>query len=168
MSTSYMNETEIAGGGTAGFGVMGLVIFLILLFLVFAGKGWGHNAEHGAYNACACAGVSNCTVDKDVISAQYKNEIMTIANADRVIANANARAQLEDERLINSQALENAMLKGQIYNDAKFNAVNDKFAMVMAELCKKPSAYPVYAQGAVPAGNSIPLGGCYSGYNGCC
>lgn len=155
MSVTYANEVENVGTGGMGMGGMsgGLVIFFLLLFFIFNRGGLGTTEAVAA----TCHGTSSCQVDKDVIISRYENEMVTTANADRVIANATTRASLEDERLIQSQALKISQLE-------TFNYINQGNAAIMAELCKKANVPPIYAQAMVASGYQIPPNGCGNSY----
>lgn len=165
MSTTYTSEVENIGGshGMLGGGSVGVVILLILLFIVFCGSGL---LGGGRAHASDCGGVTNCAIDKDVVTSKYdnmlftqnamfKNEGVTVANADRVIANTTARYALEDERAFNAMSSKINALETRLYEDARFNQIEKTQAAIMCELGKKPSAIPTYAESVTPCVHRI-------------
>lgn len=153
---------ESMGTGT---GLWGIVIFFILLFFIFDRKGLGVDgatviADNG------CSKVSNCEVEKQTIIntattqfliEQKANEtnmaIVTDGNKTREKIDFYAYEGLKDQ-LAQSRA-ENIALRGQIYSDAKFNALEMQLANISYSMPKRP---PFYAAGGLPCASVYPTG----------
>lgn len=148
-----------------GTGLWGIVIFFILLFFIFDRKGLGVDgttviADNG------CSKVSNCEVEKQTIIntattqfliEQKANEtnmaIVTDGNKTREKIDFYAYEGLKDQ-LAQSRA-ENIALRGQIYSDAKFNALEMQLANISCSMPKRP---PFYAAGGLPCASVYPTG----------
>lgn len=153
---------ESMGTGT---GLWGIVIFFILLFFIFDRKGLGADgatviADNG------CSKVSNCEVERQTIIntattqfliEQKANEtnmaIVTDGNKTREKIDFYAYEGLKDQ-LAQSRA-ENIALRGQIYSDAKFNALEMQLANISYNMPKRP---PFYSAGGLPCATIYPTG----------
>lgn len=165
---------ESMGTGTGG--LWGIVIFFILLFFIFDRKGLGADgatviADNG------CSKVSNCEVEKQTIintattqflieqkAAQTDALILAKTNETNmnIVVDGNKTREKIDfyayeglkDQLAQSRA-ENIALRGQVYSDAKFNALESQIASVA---CNMPQRPPFYSAGGLPCASVYPTG----------
>lgn len=157
------------------------VLFIIIFVWAIFGNGFGRGGEVG--HSCGC--VSNCEVQKQEIidnarnlyaieQSTYRTVEASRMDADRVQAqlsrqwDADQAEKLFDSKInaqttaiLNGQALaskdaEIYALKGQIYTDAKFGAIE---AQLYDLSCSTPKRPPYYAQGFVTTGQPVPTNG---------
>ena len=152
MGVSYAVENESIGGGGIGGGIgigggssWGLIIFFLFLFSIFSGKRGLFGDNENCNQKC---GPSNCEVDRDVIESKYQNEMITIANADRVIASETAHYEANQAEKLNDAKMENYFLKGQLADTAR-NAITD--AKIEAIACRMPKMRPEYVTSQLAA-----------------
>ncbi|MEG0151652.1 MAG: hypothetical protein RR744_00535 [Cellulosilyticaceae bacterium] len=166
--------------GTGAGGLWGIVIFFILLFFIFDRKGLGADgatviADNG------CSKVSNCEVEKQTIintaTTQFLIEqkanqqtLLALEQANKtnmtVIEDGNKTREKIDfyayeglkDQLAQSRA-ENIALRGQVYSDSKFNALEMQLAGIS---CNMPTRPPFYSAGGLPCATKYPTG-CGSG-----
>lgn len=164
---------ESMGTGT---GLWGIVIFFILLFFIFDRKGLGVDgttviADNG------CSKVSNCEVEKATIVNTATTQFLIEQKANQQtmlsldLANKTNMTIVEDgmktrekidfyayeglkDQLAQSRA-ENIALRGQIYSDAKFNALEAQLASIS---CNMPQRPPFYSAGGLPCASVYPTG----------
>lgn len=164
---------ESMGTGT---GLWGIVIFFILLFFIFDRKGLGVDgatviADNG------CSKVSNCEVEKQTIVNTATTQFLIEQKANQQtmlsldLANKTNMTIVEDgmktrekidfyayeglkDQLAQSRA-ENIALRGQIYSDAKFNALEAQLASIS---CNMPQRPPFYSAGGLPCASVYPTG----------
>jgi len=141
---SYVNEIDsVNGGGFGGVGGMGggwgLIIFFLFLFAIFSGKRglFGGDGE-GERRPC---GPSNCELDRDVIDSKYRNEQVTVANADRVIANENEHYNAAQAEKLNDAKMENYFLKNQLGDIANLAPIKTELAYIMNHMAIKRPEY---------------------------
>lgn len=169
---------------STGMSGWGLIIFLILLFWMFTGNGFG--GFFGNRN-CGCQGVSGCEIEKQEIVDSAKTQYLVEQTARQTQDMANAgfavignKIDFYEYQNLRDQLAEaknkNLALENRIYSDNKFNAIErqnegmytslkQEIASLGCELPKRP-AY--YAQGYLNCGYPIPPASAYTTNNcGC-
>lgn len=161
----------------------GLIIFLILLFWMFTGNGFG--GFFGNRN-CGCHGVSNCEVEKQEIIDSARTQYLVEQTARQTQDMTNAGLAVIGNKIdfyeyqnLRDQLAEaknkNLALENRIYSDNKFNAIErqnegmytslkQEIASLGCELPKRP-AY--YAQGYLNCGYPIPPASAYTTSTSC-
>lgn len=153
-----------------GFGLIGLVIVLLLLFGLFGfGRGiggFGGNAYGMPMGAYGCNATTNCQVEKQGIIDSARTQFLVVDTARQTQEAAqaqftalgnkidfyemqNLRDQLAQERS------KNMALETRIYSDSKFNAIDAKLAELSCNVPKRP---PFYAAGGLPCASVYPTG----------
>lgn len=153
---SYQVENDIVGGsGFGGFGGFGgscgFLVVLLILFAVFSGGGIfgrhdGHGKDHDRdfdelrsrfTNPCNC--VSNCQIDKDVVTSRDAGILEQKSIYEKGIERENMTLRIE-----NSEQKNQLFLTGIIGELAEnFNA---KLNCLQKEIERKPNAVPHFAE----------------------
>jgi hypothetical protein len=166
-------ETMDLSTATSGMNVWLFVIFFIILFWLFGNnRGFGGfggvNADPYmplAYNG-ACRGTSNCEVEKQQIATtaqiRYDIETQNRASTESINGNINAKFnQIQQERIFDLK-MENMYLKGQIADDARYNALTSRLDALDCSVLKQPKLAGLAT--ACPAGAVVnsysPCGSC--------
>lgn len=144
---SYQVENDIVGGypGVGGFGGFGggcgLLVVLLILFAVFSGGGlFGrHDGHHDGYGRRDCDYVSNCMVDKDVVTSRDAG----IIEQNRIYEKNLERKLLEKDMIIQEQ--KNQLFVGGMFANLE-KELNCKFNSIEEQLDRKPNAVPHFAK----------------------
>jgi hypothetical protein len=174
---------EDSKSGLAWIWVLFVIIVIWAVFGGFGGNGW-NNANHQntpvilsgeGYGFGGCNRVSNCEIERreiiDSATTQYQVEQQgaatrtAVADGVATIVDQNNRLYIQglNEKLFDLK-MENQTLKGQIYSDAKFNALtaqlescccnlNSRLSGIESQMLTKPNLYGV---AATCAGQFIP------------
>jgi len=153
---SYQVENDIVGGGGLGFGGFGggcgLLVVLLILFAVFSGGGLfghrecGHGREHDRdfdelrsrfTSPCCC--VSNCQIDKDVVTSRDAG----IIEQKSIYEKGLEQKLIERDMVIQEQ--KNQLFVSGMFAELQEN-LNAKFGMIERELEHKPNVTPVFAK----------------------
>lgn len=154
---SYQVENDIVGGGGLGFGGgfgggCGLLVVLIILFAVFSGGGLfgrrdcDHDDRHDRdfdelrsrfTNPCGC--VSNCQIDKDVVTSRDAGII-----EQKCIYEKQLQAKISEQNGIIQEQKNQLFLSG-MFSELQEN-LNARFGMIEKELEHKPNVVPVFAE----------------------
>ena len=141
-------ETMDLSTATSGMNVWLFVIFFIILFWLFGnnrgfgGFGGGNDVYAPlAYNG-ACRGTSNCEVEKQQIATtaqiRYDIETQNRLSTESINGNINAKFnQIQQERIFDLK-MENMYLKGQIADDARYNAITSRLDALDCSVLKQP------------------------------
>lgn len=153
----------------SGIGVIGVLFVILVIWAIFGG-GFGCNNGFGWNNRGNCGGfateggcnrVSNCEIEKNEIidsaRTQYLIEQQSASTRTAVRDGTDAvmaqNSRIYEQRLqetIFDLKMENQGLKGQLYSDAKFNAlekqisdcccgINQRFASIECNMLTKPN-----------------------------
>lgn len=169
---------------STGMSGWGLIIFLILLFWMFTGNGFGGLFGNRCNNGCP--GVSNCEVEKQEIIDSARTQYLVEQTARQTQDMTNAGLAVIGNKIdfyeyqnLRDQLAEaknkNLALENRIYSDNKFNAIErqnegmytslkQEIASLGCELPKRP-AY--YAQGYLNCGYPIPPASAYTTSTSC-
>jgi hypothetical protein len=178
---------EDSKSGMTWIGVLFVILVIWAIFGGGFGNGWGNNNRqattpivlggegYGGWYGGGCNRVSNCEVEKreiiDSATTQYKVE-QASANTNALmqagfasITDQNNRLYIQglNEKLYDLK-MENQTLKGQIYSDAKFNALTSQLEScccsfqrrldnIEAQMLTKPALFGV---ASTCAGQIIP------------
>lgn len=166
-----------------GMSGWGLIIFLILLFWMFTGGGFGGLfGNRNCYNNCG--GTSNCQVEKqeiiDSAKTQYLIEQTARQTQDMTNAGINALGNKIDyyqiqglrDKLAEANN-KNLQLENRIYSDNKFNALERANEGMFTALdqkisqlaCNIPQRPPYWSAGFINCGTPIPPGYAYNTNN---
>lgn len=141
------------------------VLFFVVILLVLIGGGIGNGLGFGNRNGCnfegGCNRVSNCQVEKSEIINSAKTQYLVEQQSsdtrtairdsrDAVMGQASRIYEAQQSEKIFDLKMENQALKGQIYSDAKFNAlekqisdcccgINQRFASIECNMLTKPN-----------------------------
>lgn len=151
-----MEKTE------SGMSWVGVLFVILVIWAIFGGgfgTGWGN--RNGCATEGGCTRVSNCQVEKqgiiDSAKTQYLIEQQGSATRTAVRDGTDAvmaqNSRIYEQRLqetIFDLKMENQGLKGQLYSDAKFNAlekqisdcccgINQRFASIECNMLTKPN-----------------------------
>lgn len=155
MASYSIENDSIGGGGLGGLGfggggIVSLIIVLLLLFAVFSGGGLFGRRDGGREhdrdfdelrsrftNPCNC--VSNCQIDKDVVTSRDAG----IIEQQRIYEKGLERDVLERDMTI--QAKDQQLFVGGLFAELK-EGLNARFGAIERELEHKPSAVPHWAQ----------------------
>ena len=156
---------------TSGMNVWLFVIFFIILFWLFGNNrgfgGFGGGADvyaPMAYNG-ACRGTSNCEIEKEQIATtaqiRYDIETQNRLSTESINGNINAKFnQLQQERIFDLK-MENMYLKGQIADDARYNAITSRLDALDCSVLKQPKLAGLAT--ACPAGAVVNTVGACNG-----
>jgi len=156
MASYDVTNDIVGGGGFGGFGGFGggcgLLVVLLILFAVFSGGGifgrgeCGHGRDHDRdfdelrsrfTNPCNC--VSNCQIDKDVVTSR---------DAGIIEQNKIYEKNLERENM--TLRIENSEQKNQLFVSGMFAELaenfNQKLNCLQKEIERKPNAVPHFAE----------------------
>lgn len=157
---NYSSEVENIGGGfggmnSGGMGGWGFIIFFFLLFMIFSGGGLFNNKreDHDHYNVRNNCEPSPCAIDRDILVTAHDNELMTLAQTEKIINNQNNIYEKQQTQLLNDKNMENYFLKGQLADVAQNAPILNKLNWLESHVAIKP---PEYAQTYVPTGCAIP------------
>lgn len=159
-----MEETK------SGLGVIWVLFVILVIWAIFGGGfgcngngfGWGNRSSCGGFvPEGGCGRVSNCEIEKNEIidsaRTQYLIEQQSAATRTAVRDGTDAvmaqNSRIYEQRLqetIFDLKMENHGLKGQLYSDAKFNAlekqisdcccgINQRFASIECNMLTKPN-----------------------------
>lgn len=136
---SYQVENDIVGSYPSIGGGCGLLVVLLILFAVFSGGGlFGHHREfEGEHHGCNV--VSNCQVDKDVVTSRDAG----IIEQNRIYEKNLERKLLEKDMVIQEQ--KNQLFVGGMFANLE-KELNCKFNAIEEQLDRKPNAVPHFAQ----------------------
>lgn len=156
---------EESRSGMTWIGVLFVILVIWAIFGGGFGNGWGNRNGNGDYAPGGCNRVSNCEVEKQEIidSAHTQYQIEQQGAATRAaVAEGTAEITAQNNRIyiqnlsekIFDLKMENQQLKGQIYNDAKFNAlsaqmenfargVDSRLGTIECDMLKKPNLYGI-------------------------
>jgi len=153
---SYSIENDSIGGGGLGWGLgggggLGFLIIILLFFACFSGGGLfggrcgeGHNHDRDFdevrsrfTNPCCC--VSNCQIDKDVVTSRDAG----IIEQNKIYEKNLERKLLEKDMVIQEQ--KNQLFVSGMFAELQEN-LNAKFGMIERELEHKPNVTPVFAE----------------------
>lgn len=151
-----MEKTE------SGMSWVGVLFVILVIWAIFGGgfgSGWGNRS--GCAQDGGCTRVSNCQVEKqgiiDSAKTQYLIEQQGSATRTAVRDGTDAvmaqNSRIYEQRLqetIFDLKMENQGLKGQLYSDAKFNAlekqisdyccgINQRFSAIECNMLTKPN-----------------------------
>lgn len=159
-----MEKTE------SGIGVIGVLFVILVIWAIFGGGfgcngngfGWGNRGNCGGYAPeGGCGRVSNCEVERsgliNTATTQFLVEQSGAATRtelhntqDAIMAQASRIYEAQQSEKIFDLKMENQALKGQIYSDAKFTAlekqisdcccgINQRFASIECNMLTKPA-----------------------------
>jgi hypothetical protein len=180
---------EESKSGMTWIGVLFVILVIWAIFGGGFGNGWGNNNHQaqstmpivlggegfGGWFGGGCNRVSNCEIERqeiiDSATTQYKVEAQgaatrtAVADGVATIVDQNNRLYIQglNEKLFDLK-MENQTLKGQIYSDAKFNALTSQLSEcccnlksrlsgIESQMLTKPNLYGV---AATCAGQLIP------------
>lgn len=153
----------------SGIGVIGVLFVILVIWAIFGGGfgcnngfGWGNRGNCGGFvPEGGCSRVSNCEIEKNEIidsaRTQFLIEQQSAATRTAVRDGTDAvitqNSRIYEQRLqetIFDLKMENQGLKGQLYSDAKFNAlekqisdcccgINQRFASIECNMLTKPN-----------------------------
>lgn len=154
MASYDVTNDIVGGGGFGGFGGFGggcgLLVVLLILFAVFSGGGLFGRGEHGRdhdrdfdelrsrfTNPCNC--VSNCQIDKDVVTSRDAG----IIEQKNIYEKGLERKLIERDMIIQEQ--KNQLFVGGMFAELTEN-LNAKFNCLEREIEKRPAAVPHFAK----------------------
>lgn len=163
---------------STGMSGWGLIIFLILLFWMFTGNGFGGFFGNRCNNGCP--GASNCEIEKQEIidSARTQYLVEQTARQTQDVTNTGLavlgnKIDFYEYQNLRDQLAEaknkNLALENRIYSDNKFNAIERQnegmFSNLKQEIaqlgCELPKRPAYYAQGYLNCGYPIPPASAY-------
>lgn len=155
MASMNYDVDAIGGGGWGGFGGFGggcgIIVILIILFAVFSGGGLfgrdgcrerDHDRDFDELRAkfsnhCNC--VSNCQIDKDVVTSRDAG----ILEQHKILEQNLERKLIERDMIIQEQ--KNQLFVGGMFANLE-KELCAKFGMIERELEHKPNAVPHWAK----------------------
>lgn len=181
-------------GTKSGMSVLSVLFIILVIWAIFGNGFNGNGGLFGGRNTCVipaettgCNRVSNCEVEKSGIVNSATTQFLIEQNGaatrtairdsqDAITAQNNRIYEQRLQETIFDLKTENQALKGQIYSDAKFNALekqisdcccgmNQRFASIECNMLTKPNLYGV---AATCSGQTIPNGFNTNCNNGCC
>lgn len=158
----------------SGIGVIGVLFVILVIWAIFGGGfgcnnggfGWGNsrcgNGQYVPYMPDnGCTRVSNCEIERSGLINTATTQFLVEQNGaatrtelhntqDAIMAQASRIYEAQQSETIFDLKMENQALKGQLYSDAKFNAlekqisdcccgINQRFASIECNMLTKPN-----------------------------
>jgi len=155
MASYSIENDSIGGGGLGGLGFggggIGFLIIILLFFACFSGGGLfggrcgeGHNHDRDfdevrsrLVNPCGC--VSNCQIDKDVVTSRDAG----IIEQNKIYEKNLERKLIEKDMVIQEQ--KNQLFVSGMFAELQEN-LNAKFGCLEKEIERKPNAVPHFVK----------------------
>lgn len=157
-------DDNIYNGGGFG-GMWGLVIFLFLMFAIFAGGGFLGRRRDGDHDEYGC-GPKPWFIDRDVIEQGCKDRAETACDGEKTRNLIYHEAERNNDRYTRNLETENSNLKQSMMFDNKlaalFGAMEKGFCKTDHDIerlaCELPKRQPVWAECVTPCVRDLDRG----------